>query len=297
MNNNYNEILNRYEGKFKINEDLSKYHTFRIKGKADIVLLPENIEDLKDMLNFCRTNKYNHVLIGNGSNIIFNNGIFNGILITTKHLKSIEINDETMYCECGVPLPLAALKALNAELSGLEKLSGIPGTLGGAIVMNAGAYGSEIKDVLVSACVYDKDGKIYDLSCDELNMSYRHSIVKEKELIVLSCILKLQKGNSEEIKEIMDACKSKRISSQPLEYPSAGSIFKKGDEYFPGKLIDELGLKGFSIGGAAVSEKHANFLVNKDNSTAEDLQNLIKYVQKEVYNKYNINLKTEIEFL
>lgn len=298
MNNSYNEILNRYVGKYKTHEDISKYHTFRIKGKADIILLPENIEDLKDMLNFCRTNNYKYALIGNGSNILFHNGVYNGILITTKHLNSIKINDDdTMYCECGVPLPLASIKAQQAGLGGLERLSGIPGTLGGAIVMNAGAYGSEIKDVLVSACVCDKDGKVYDLTLDQLNMSYRHSIIKEKGLVVLSCILKLHKENPESIKEIMEECKRKRLSSQPIEYPSAGSIFKKGDEYFPGKLIDELGLKGFSIGGAYISEKHANFIINKNNSTSEDVQNLINYIQNKVHDKYNVNLKTEVEFL
>lgn len=297
MNNNYNQILNRYNGKIKVDEDVSKYHTFRIKGKADIVLLPENVEDLKDMLHFCRINNYNHALIGNGSNILFNNGIYKGVLITTRQLKSVQINDDTMYCECGVPLPLAAVKALSSNLSGLEKLSGIPGTLGGAIVMNAGAYGSEIKDVLVSACVYDQNGKVYDLTPEELDMSYRHTIIKERNLTVLSCILKLHKGDHETIKGIMDTCKKKRTSSQPLEYPSAGSIFKKGNDYFPGKLIDDLGLKGFSIGGAEVSDKHANFIVNKDNSTAEDVQNLILYIQTQVRDKYNIDLKTEVEFL
>ena len=191
MNNNYSEILNRYVHKSKVDEDVSKYHTFRIKGKADIVLLPESLEDLKDMLHFCRTKNYNHALIGNGSNILFNNGIYRGILITTRLLKSVKINGDTMYCECGVPLPLAAAKALNSNLSGLERLGGIPGTLGGALVMNAGAYGSEIKDVLVSVCVYDKNDKVYDLTPEELDMSYRHTIIKERELTVLSCILKL----------------------------------------------------------------------------------------------------------
>ena len=297
MNTNYNEILNRYKDRCKVNEDLSKYHTFRIKGSADIVLLPESKDELVDMLHFCRLNNYKYTIIGNGSNIIFNNGIYSGILITTKNMKNIIIDENNIYCECGAPLPLVAMKALNAELSGLEKLSGIPATLGGAIIMNAGAYGSEIKDVLVSACVCDKDNNIYDLSKNELDMSYRHSIIKDKELIVLSCVLKLHKGDREKMKETMDMCKSKRLSSQPLEYPSAGSIFKRDEEYFPGKLIDDLGLKGFSIGGAAISEKHANFLINKNNATAEDLKNLILYIQKEVYDKYKVNLKTEVEFI
>jgi len=297
MNNNYDIILNRYADRCRINEDISKYHTFKIKGKADIVLLPQNIKELKDMLNFCRLNNYPHNLIGNGSNILFHNGTFKGVLITTRQLKTIKIDNDIMYCECGVPLPLAGIKALNSNLCGLEKLSGIPGTLGGAIVMNAGAYGSEIKDVLVSACVYDENGEIHNLSSEELNMSYRHSIIKEQGFIVLSCILKLYEGDSKLIKELMDTYKMKRLSSQPLEYPSAGSVFKKGNDYFPGKLIDDLGLKGFSIGGAEVSEKHANFIINKNNSTAEDIQNLISYIQKKVHDKYSVDLKTEIEFL
>lgn len=297
MNNNYNEILNRYENRCKANEDLSKYHTFRIKGSADIVLLPESKEELTDMLHFCRVNNYKHAIIGNGSNILFNNGVYSGILITTKKLKNITLDGNNIYCECGVPLPLAAVKALNAELSGLEKLSGIPGSLGGAIVMNAGAYGAEIKDVLTSVSVYDKDGRIYDLTPEELELSYRHSIIKEKGLIVLSCNLKLTKGNYDSIKEVMDTCKKKRILSQPLEFPSAGSIFKKEGENFPGKLIDDLGLKGYSIGGATISQKHANFIVNENNSSADDVKNLITYIQKEVHDKYNVDLKTEVEFL
>lgn len=297
MNDNYNEILYRYENRCKTNEDLSKYHTFRIKGTADIVLLPETKDELIDMLHFCRINNYKHAIIGNGSNILFNNGVYKGILIATRKLKTVTIDGNNIYCECGVPLPLAAVKALKAELSGLEKLSGIPGSLGGAIVMNAGAYGSEIKDVLASVSVYDKDGNVYDLKPDELQLSYRHSIIKDQGLIVLSCKLKLTPGNYDSIKEIMDTCKNKRLSSQPIEFPSAGSIFKKEGEYFPGKLIDDLGLKGFSIGGATVSQKHANFIVNEKGSSAADVKELITYIQKEVHDKYNVDLKTEVEFL
>ncbi|MDO5518286.1 MAG: UDP-N-acetylmuramate dehydrogenase [Clostridium sp.] len=297
MNTDYNKILNKYKDRCKINEDLSKYHTFRIKGNADMVIMPESKEELIEILHFCRANDYKHALIGNGSNILFNNGVYNGILIATRKLKAVNIDGDTVYCECGVPLPLAAVKALNAGLSGLEKLSGIPGSLGGAIVMNAGAYGSEIKDVLVSVSVYDKDGSVYDLTPEELQLSYRHSIIKEKGLIVLSCTLKLTPGNYDSIKEIMDICKNKRLSSQPIEFPSAGSIFKKEGEYFPGKLIDDLGLKGFSIGGATVSPKHANFIVNEKNSSASDVKDLITYIQKEVHDKYDVDLKTEVEFL
>lgn len=297
MSGKYTEILNRYNNRCVIDADIAKYHTFRIHGKADMVLLPENKEELLDMLRICKQQQYTYTVIGNGSNILFKNGVYNGVLISTKKMKNINIQGTSIFCECGVPLPSVAMKALKANLKGLEKLSGIPGTMGGAIVMNAGAHGSEIRDVLISVCVCNENGNIYELTPDELNMTYRHSSVKENNLIVLSCELKLEHGNYDEIKEIMESCKQKRINSQPLEFPSAGSVFKKEGEFFAGKLIDDLGLKGFSIGGATVSVKHANFIVNTNNATTSDIQNLIAHIQKEVYNKYNVNLHTEIEFL
>lgn len=297
MSSKYTEILNRYNNRCVIDADIAKYHTFRIHGKADMVLLPENKEEFLDMLRICKQQQYTYAVIGNGSNILFNNGVYNGVLISTKKMKNISIQGTSIFCECGVPLPSVAMKALKSNLKGLEKLSGIPGTMGGVIVMNAGAHGSEIRDVLRSVCVCDENGNVYELTPDELNMSYRHSSVKEKNLIVLSCQLILEHGNYDEIKEVMESCKQKRINSQPLEFPSAGSVFKKEGEFFAGKLIDDLGLKGFSIGGATVSVKHANFIVNTDNATTLDIQNLIAYIQKEVYKKYNVNLHTEIEFL
>lgn len=293
----YNKFTDKYNDKIKINEDLFKYHTFRIKGTADMVAEPTSIKELIDMITICKENEYKYNVIGRGSNILFNNGVYNGILIVTRGISNIEIQDNKIKCSCGVPLPLVAKKALDNGLSGLEKLSGIPGSIGGAILMNAGAYGAEIKDVLSSVTVCDENGNIKTLHPSELDLRYRHSNIKENKYIVLECELTLQYGKKEDIKSVIDECKAKRLSSQPIEYPSAGSIFKREGEHFAGKLIDDCGLKGFSVGGAMVSTKHANFIVNKENATFDDVYNLITYIKQAIYLEKNIELHTEVEII
>lgn len=293
----YKELIEKYKNRIKENENLARYHTFKVEGIADIVASPENEKELVDMISICKNNNYKFNVIGNGSNILFRDGIYKGVLITTRKLKSVEVEDNVLTCLCGAPMPFVANVALRNNLSGLEKLSGIPGTMGGAIIMNAGAYGSEIKDVLTSVTVLDRECNIKEISPEELDLSYRHSNVKEKGYIIIGCKLTLSHGKHEDIKFVIEECRAKRMSSQPYEYPNAGSIFKKEGEFFAGKLIDDCGLKGFSVGGAMVSHKHANFIVNKDKATYNDIIDLITYIQQTVYITNKVELHTEVEVI
>lgn len=297
MDNNYEKITVKYLDKIKFNENLSKYHTFKINGIAKLVIEPTTTEDLVDMIRICKENNYKFNIIGNGSNILFENGCYNGVLIVTKKMKSFEINGNKIKCACGVTMPLIAQQALKHNLSGLEKLSGIPGTIGGAIKMNAGAYGVEIKDVLTSVTICDDNCNIKTIEPEELALSYRHSNVSEKGYTIIECELTLQPGNYDDIKQVIDECRNKRLTSQPVEYPNAGSIFKKEGEYFAGKLIDDCGLKGFAVGGAMVSTKHANFIVNKEDASFQDVMDLITYIQQTIYIQNNVQLHTEVEVI
>lgn len=293
----YEKFVEKYLDKVKIDENLMKYHTFRLEGIASVIAEPTTVDELVEMIEVCKVNEYRYTIIGRGSNILFNNGEYTGILIVTKNIKEITVEGNKIKCSCGAPLPLVARTALNNNLAGMEKLSGIPGSMGGAILMNAGAYGSEIKDILTSVTVLDSDGKIKTVIPEELELSYRHSNIKERKYIVLECELTLKKGKFDEIKAIMDECNAKRLSSQPIEYPNAGSIFKKEGEHFAGKLIDDCGLKGFSVGGAMVSTKHANFIVNKEKATSKDVLDLITYIQQAIYIQKNVELHTEVEII
>lgn len=293
----YEKFIEKYLDRVKINENLIKYHTFRINGIAEVIAEPKSIDELVDMIELCKENNYRFTVIGRGSNIIFKDCQYKGILIVTKEMKDITVEGNIIRCLCGAPLPLVAKIALDNNLAGMEKLSGIPGSMGGAVLMNAGAYGCEIKDVLTSVTVYDNEGKIKKVKPEELDLSYRHSNVKEKGYIVLECELTLSEGNYDDIKLVIEECKAKRLKSQPIEYPNAGSIFKKEGEHFAGKLIDDCNLKGFSVGGAMVSTKHANFIVNKDNATTNDIIDLITYIQQAVYIQNNVELHTEIEII
>lgn len=297
IKNNYEKITNKYSDRIKIKENIAKYHTFKIDGIAELIIEPISEEELVDIIRICKENNYKFNIIGNGSNILFENGYYNGVLIVTKKLKTVEITENKIKCLCGAPVPFVAVQALKHNLSGMEKLSGIPGTIGGAIKMNAGAYGVEFKDILTSVTICDKNLSIRTIKPEELELSYRHSNVEEKGYIVIGCELTLKEGNYNDIKKIMDECKNKRLSSQPIEYPNAGSIFKKEGDFFAGKLIDECGLKGFSVGGAMISDKHANFIVNKNNASYKDVIDLITYIQQTIYIQNNVQLHTEIEVI
>lgn len=279
------------------NVSLKKYSTFKVGGIGKLVVCPDTIDKFVKVITICRENNQDYFILGNGSNILFDDNGYDNVIISTRKLRNISIDGEYIHCECGAVLASIGFKAAKDSLTGFERLSGIPGTIGGAVVMNAGAYGSEFKDVLVSIKALDVDGNVIELRNDDLGFDYRTSNIKEKKLIVLSATIKLEKGDAEEIAETMDVLRGKRIKSQPLEFPNAGSIFKRNGDFIPGKAIDECGLKGYSIGGAMVSPKHANFIVNFEKATSSDVKNLIQYIKSLIKEKYNQDIHTEIEMI
>ncbi|MFE7152404.1 UDP-N-acetylmuramate dehydrogenase [Heyndrickxia sporothermodurans] len=281
----------------KTNE-LLKNHTYtKLGGKADIFLTPTTYEDVQAVVKFAKQENVPFTLLGNGSNLIVKDGGIRGIVILLENFNHISVEENYLTAQSGAAIIDASQYALKEKLTGLEFACGIPGTVGGALFMNAGAYGGEIKDVLAHAIVIDCNGEIVKRTAEDLELSYRTSNIPEKGDIVLEAIFKLRPGKYEEIKAVMDDLTFKRESKQPLEYPSCGSVFKRPPGYFAGKLIQDSGLQGKQIGGAQVSTKHAGFIVNKDNATAEEYISLIKYVQKTVKEKFNVELEREVKII
>ena len=286
--------------KIKYNEPMNLHTSFKVGGPAECYIKIENYEELVEILRFAKRNNINITIIGNGSNILVKDSGIKGIVLQI-NIKKYELKKEdkkiTLSVGAGNKLSEIAQKLVNEEITGFEELSGIPGTIGGAIKMNAGAHGKEIKDILQNATVCDLDGDTKKLENKDLKFSYRSSVLNQQKYIVLEAEFNLDKGTKEEIKQKMEEYKKYRTEKQPLEYPSAGSTFKRGENYITAKLIDEAGLKGYSIGGAQVSEKHAGFIINKGNATATDILQLIEYVEKTIYDKYKEKIKLEIEIL
>lgn len=281
--------------------DMSSYTTFRIGGIADYVVTPENEEQLAKLLHLIKEENVDFVVIGNGSNILVSDNGFDGIVIQLgDKFSSFVIKDKD---ESGVYVDVTAgmrLSRLGNELAagsieGFEFATGIPGTIGGAVMMNAGAYGGEIKDIIKSARVMDFDGNVKELSRDELELGYRTSIIAKKNYIVISAVFDLKKGDREKIKSNIKELALKRREKQPLEYPSAGSTFKRPEGYFAAKLIEDAGLKGLSVGGAQVSEKHAGFVINKKDAKAMDVIRLTDEIKEKVYDKFGVKLELEIK--
>ena len=239
-------------------------------------------------------------IIGNGSNLLVTDKGIRGIVLKID-LKNIEIKEKDnkieIIADSGVPLGLLAQKILKEEITGFEQLSGIPGTIGGAVIMNAGAHGKEIKDVITEVTAMDYNGEIYKFTKEDCKFEYRRSIFQEKKYIIIQAKMLLEKGKKEDIKNKMNEYLEYRKEKQPIEYPNAGSTFKRGNDYITAQLIDQAGLKGYKIGGAEVSKKHAGFIINKENATAEDVINLVDYVTKEIKEKFSKNIKLEIEIL
>ncbi len=285
--------------KYYLNERLSSYSTFKIGGSADFLVMPENIKTLTQIISYAADNNIKYVLIGNGSNILFSDDGYAGLVISTKKMDKISLNNELIVSECGAQFTKMSIIASNNSLSGLEFAYGIPGTCGGAVFMNAGAYGSEISNVLESVTVYDSiSKKVFDVQNKDLNFSYRHSIFQTKEnWIVLEAKIRLHPGNQIDIKNKMDANMSSRRSKQPLEFPNIGSIFKRYDSFFMGQIIEQCGFKGHTIGGAQVSEKHAGFIVNVGSATSEDVLSLISKIQDTVKQKYGFIPECEIRYI
>ncbi len=295
------EIITRLEqiltkDRIRQNEPMKNHTTFRVGGPADIFLTP-SAEELPAVLSICREEQMPVTVIGNGSNLLVGDQGIRGVVICIGFgMRGIRVDGEKIFLEAGVSLAAAAQQAAKAGLTGLEFASGIPGTFGGAVVMNAGAYGGEMKDVIVSVRVISEDGEILTLSKEELDLSYRHSVIPERGYLVIDGELLLtREKDPDQITERMEELKKKRIEKQPLEYPSAGSTFKRPEGYFAGKLIMDAGLRGFSVGGAAVSEKHCGFVINKGNATAADICALMDEVTRIVKEKYAVTLEPEVK--
>ena len=282
----------------RLHEPMKKHTTFRIGGPADYYLCPHSTEELQKILQICRENKLEFFILGNGSNLLVSDKGYRGVVIQLwKNFSDIETEDNTITVKAGALLSKVAAEALEESLTGMEFASGIPGTMGGAVMMNAGAYGGEMKDIIREVTVLTREGELLTLSKEEMNFGYRTSVVKEKGYVVISAELQLRKGDREEIRKVMDEIKEKRVTKQPLDMPSAGSTFKRPEGYFAGKLIMDAGLRGFSVGGAQISEKHCGFVVNKGDATAADVLGLIGEVQKRVQEKFGVALEPEVKFL
>lgn len=293
----YNELITKIDSdRVLLNEPMSKHTTFKIGGPADIFVKVKSQEELKSILKLAKKNNVPVTIIGNGSNVLVKDSGIRGIVIKLE-LKEIKIENDIMYVEAGVGLPKLARSACDNNLDGLEGLAGIPGSFGGAVYMNSGAHGTEISDKLIDITYIDENLEIKKIKKEDAKFTYRKSIFQEKNWIILVGKVKLEKGNQEEIKEKMRGFLERRIQNQPLNMPSAGSVFKRGDNYISAQLIDECGLKGYQIGGAEVSKKHAGFIVNTGNATADDVLKVIDYIKQKVQEKYNVELKTEVKIL
>ena len=279
-------------------EPMKKHTTFRIGGPADYFVTPESKEEIQAIVELCKKEEIPYSVIGNGSNLLVSDDGFRGVIIQLyKNMSHIEVEGNAIRAQVGALLSKIAAEALQNGLTGFEFASGIPGTLGGAVVMNAGAYGGEMKDVLTEVTALTQDGEVKVLKKEELDLGYRTSVVGKKGYIALEAVVELQKGNPDEIKATMDDLKERRTTKQPLEYPSAGSTFKRPEGYFAGKLIQDTGLRGFSVGGAQISEKHCGFVINKDHATAKDVAELMREVSDRVEAKFGVPLEPEVKKL
>ncbi|MFR7440606.1 MAG: UDP-N-acetylmuramate dehydrogenase [Lachnospiraceae bacterium] len=286
------------EDQIKPEEPMKNHVTFRVGGPADFFVTPKNYEELSWVLKCCAKYEMPCYIMGNGSNLLVSDQGYRGVVIQLfRQLNDIQCEGNVIRAQAGALLSTVANRALEEKLTGFEFAAGIPGTLGGACVMNAGAYGGEMKDVLKSVAVLTREGERITLQKNELELGYRTSIIAKKNYIVLEAEIELEVGDAEEIKAVMDDLKERRTTKQPLEYPSAGSTFKRPEGYFAGKLIQESGLQGFQVGGAQVSEKHCGFVINKDQATAADIAELIRQVQDRVEEKFGVRLETEVKRL
>ncbi|MBQ2402216.1 MAG: UDP-N-acetylmuramate dehydrogenase [Lachnospiraceae bacterium] len=281
----------------RINEPMMKHTSFRAGGAARWFAVPETAEELKAVLAACRKADTPWYVIGNGSNLLVSDKGFPGVIISTDKFDRLEVNGTEISVGAGVMLSKLANTAYKAGLTGLEFAAGIPGTVGGACVMNAGAYGSEMINVLKSVTVLTPEGNVETLPVEMLELGYRTSVIPKKGYLVLEAVMSLTEGNMEESKALMDDLAFRRKDKQPLEFPSAGSTFKRPAGHFAGKLIEDCGLKGFTVGGAQVSEKHAGFVINKGGATASDIYNLCKEVEKRVKAEFGVSLEMEVKLL
>ncbi|MDE6657253.1 MAG: UDP-N-acetylmuramate dehydrogenase [Oscillospiraceae bacterium] len=303
MNKELQQICNAYQMQLQENISLASHTTFHIGGNADFWIEINSTQGLGKLLQFCDEKKINYFVMGRGSNILASDNGYQGVILHLgncfSEIKMQEMHDKIILtCQAGAMLSNIAKFAMEHSLTGMEALSGIPGTVGGALYMNAGAYGSEMKDIVIACSYINKFGKEYNLTSEDLNLSYRHSFFTEHAgAVITSVTICLKKGNPEEIAEKYADFSQRRKTKQPLNYPSAGSTFKRPEGSYASKLIDECGLKGYQIGGAQVSEKHAGFVINKANATCQDVLNLCQHVHDVVLEKTGYLLELEPVFL
>ncbi len=281
-------------------EPMAKHTSFRIGGPADYYVTPSSVREICEIIGLCKTEQIPCTVIGNGSNLLVSDAGYRGVIIALgNEFAACTLEKETgaLTAQSGIMLGKLANQAMEAGLSGMEFASGIPGTLGGAVVMNAGAYGGEMKDILISATVLDDRNEVVVLDNQALELGYRTSVVAKKHYIVLEASLQLKSGNREEILALMQDLNGRRREKQPLNYPSAGSTFKRPEGHFAGKLIEECGLRGYQVGDAMVSTKHCGFVVNAGSATAADVMQLITDVKETVYKQTGVMLEPEVKFL
>ncbi len=298
--NQYSYLENILDkSRIKYDEPMKKHTTIRIGGPAKCLVLPTSIEEIKNIIKYANENNIKYYIIGNGSDIVVRDEGIDGLVIKiNSKFDNVDIEGETIKVLAGTSMPKLSQIAKKSSLTGLEFACGIPGTVGGGVRMNAGAYGSEMSNVIEDITYLDENCNIVTITNKEAKFAYRHSIFTDNpRYVVLSATLKLKKGNIEEIDKVMKENTAARKLKQPLEYPNAGSTFKRPEGYFVGKLVSDAGLRGYEIGGAQVSIKHTGFIVNKGNATSKDVEALIKYIQEVVYEKFKVKLETEIEFI
>ena len=287
--------------RIKQNEPMKNHTSFKIGGPAEFYIKITSIKELQKILEFAKKEQIKITILGNGSNVLVPDSGIKGIVIRT-NLKEIKIepkeqNKIEITVDDATPIGFLAQKLLKEEITGFEEISGIPGTIGGAILMNAGAHGKEMKDIVTEITAIDYNGKIHKFTNEQAKFTYRNSIFSSGKYIILQAKIILEKGNAKEIKAKMDEYAQFRKEKQPIEYPSAGSTFKRGIDFITAKLIDDAGLKGYTIGGAKVSEKHAGFIINTGNATAQDVLDLAKYVTDKVYEKFGKKIEFEIKIV
>ena len=277
---------------------MKKHISFKVGGPADFLVKPKTEEELRNVVEFAKKENVPFIVIGNGSNLLVKDGGIRGIVIElSDNFNNYEIDGNIIKAQSGALLAIIGRNAMKNSLTGFEFAAGIPGTLGGALAMNAGAYGGEMKQVVKTVRLMDRDGNIFELSNEEMKFEYRRSLLTTKDYIVLSAVIELQPGNVEEIKEIMADCSNRRSTKQPLNFPSAGSTFKRPEGHFAAKLIDDCGLRGLNLRGAQVSDKHCGFVINSGGATAKDILDLMFIVKSTVNAKFGIMLEEEVKIL
>ena len=289
-----NEIMKKNIGDIKVSPSLSRLSTYRVGGNARLLVYPKNIECLISLMELINEHDLKYFILGNGSNVLFSDDLYDGIIIKLDKFDDIEFKDNIVRVGAGYSLIKLSLECAKRGLAGLEFASGIPGTVGGAVFMNAGAYNADIKSVIKNVTVLTDDLKVITLTNPEMKFNYRESILQHKKgYICLGATFKLGKSDRNTLEEIIKERKLARKRTQPLEYPSAGSVFRNPEGLYSGKIIEDLGLKGYTVGGAMISKKHANFIINTGNAKASDIKDIIDYVKEEARLKYNINLRVE----